>query len=346
MSLQRNKHPHQPYKPTLRSQQNGSSQLATLRVLLLLCAIFGIVLFERQNFFDWVRLHNYDAPTSVASIASQDTMTGYGRKLFYVNHPSIQSKDTFRSNCPAKGGEQTIVLGCYRGAQSGIFLLSVTDTRLDGVEQVTAAHEMLHAAYDRLGSGDRKKVDAMLLSYYNDSLKDPRLVKTFQAYKKSEPNDLVNEMHSIFGTEIINLPSGLEDYYKRYFTDRSKVAGFASKYQSVFTERQVEVDKDDAQLVAWKADISRMESDLKTKQQQLDAQREALLAARNRGDINAYNAGVPRYNALIDSYNTEVASVQSLVAQYNQLVQTRNALAVEVDQLVDDLDANVSPINQ
>jgi hypothetical protein len=330
----------------LRSQQQGISRLATLLILVVLCGSAGIALAARQSIYDWARLHNYQAPAAVSTISDQDTMTPYARKLFYINHPLISEKDAFRSECPANGGEQTIVLGCYRGDQGGIYLLNVTDERLDGVKRVTAAHEMLHAAYDRLSSSDRKNVDKMLTDYFQRDMHDPRLAKTFAAYQKSEPNDVVNEMHSIFGTEVANLPPGLETYYQRYFTDRSQVAGFAAQYQSVFTQRQDEVVKDDAQLASLKAQIEADQSDLKSKQQQLDELRNGLVAARARGDIPTYNAGVPRYNGLIDSYNAEVASVKTMVAQYNQLVEQRNALALEVDKLVDDLNANVSPINQ
>ena len=38
---------------------------------------------------------------------------------------------------------KTAVLGCYANREISIF--NVTDQRLDGIREVTAAHEMLHA---------------------------------------------------------------------------------------------------------------------------------------------------------------------------------------------------------
>ena len=140
------------------------------------------------------------------------------------------------------------MLGCYHSGQSGIFVLDVTDSRLDGVEQVTAAHEMLHAAYDRLSRSERSKVDAMLEDYYKNDLKDQRIVETINAYKKSEPKDVVNEMHSIFATEIASLPAPLEKYYQRYFTDRGQIVANAERYKSEFTSRQEAIVGYDAQL--------------------------------------------------------------------------------------------------
>lgn len=315
-------------------------------MLLVWAAALGLVAVHRQDIFDWWQLRNYQAPATVSSLASQDTMTAYGRKIFYVNHPQIDSKSTFATACPNNGGEQTIVLGCYHGNQAGIFLLNVDDPRLNGVEQVTAAHEMLHGAYDRLSSSDRKKVDAMLLDYYNNDLHDPRILNEIAAYKKTEPNDVVNEMHSVFGTEVTQLPNGLEQYYKRYFTDRSQIAAFANQYQSEFTSRQATLAQDDARLADLKSQIDNAENDLKSKQSAINSAQSQLASQKNSGDVSGYNAGVPGYNALVNAYNAEVQNIRNLISQYNQLVAARNAVAFEENQLVKDLSNDTAPISQ
>ncbi len=82
---------------------------------------------------------------------------------------------------------------------------------------------MLHAAYNRLNSADKSRIDNSLQKYYQHTLTDQRIKNIIAAYKKTEPNDLVNEMHSIFGTEVAELPPELETYYKQYFSNRSVV---------------------------------------------------------------------------------------------------------------------------
>lgn len=334
-----------PANRIFRLNDKGMTRIVLLVVLVVWLGALGILVANRQNVFDWYQLRNYQAPTEIANLAVQDTMTPQARKIFYVNHASIEDKSTFSKHCPNNGGEQTIVLGCYHSNQAGISLMSVTDSRLDGVEQVTAAHEMLHSAYDRLSSADKNKVNAMLLDYYNHDLHDARIRSTMDAYKKSEPNDVVNEMHSVFGTEITNLPPGLEHYYTRYFTDRSQVAAFAAQYQAAFTSRQATLTQDDSQLASLKSRIDTTEADLKSRQAAINAQQATLLSERNSGALEAYNAGVPAYNQQIDAYNSEVKSVQSLVGQYNQLVADRNAVAFEEDQLVNDLSNSSAPIS-
>ncbi len=328
------------------NKQSGKAAAQSLVIVLVFIVALAAILYNRQSINDYWQLKNYSPPAEIAAIATQDTLTDYGRKILYVNHPQIYQKSDFGKFCPDDSTkEQTIVLGCYHGNQAGVFLLNVTDSRLNGVKQVTTAHEMLHAAYDRLSSKERQDIDAQLMAYYKDGLKDQRLIGTIDAYKKSEPNDVVNEMHSIFGTEVASLPSGLEQYYAKYFVNRAQVAALSAGYQAEFTSRQAKVAAADAQLNSLKTQIDASKTDLNSKQAEITSKQEALLALRNSGDINGYNNGVPAYNALVSDYNNQVQSVKGLVARYNQLVEDRNAIALEEDQLIKSLSAQVSPIN-
>lgn len=329
-------------RPT--NKQSGNVALQSLLIVLIFMAAIGAILYNRQSINDYWQLHDYRAPNEVLQIVNQDTFTDYSRKVLYVNHPEIATKSDFGHFCPDGAREQTIVLGCYHSNQAGIYVLNVIDPRLNGVKQVTAAHEMLHAAYDRLSSKERASVDSQLVAYYKNDLKDPRLLSTLDAYKKSEPTDVVNEMHSIFGTEVANLPAGLEQYYKKYFVDRSKVVGFSTQYQTEFTSRQAKVAAADVQLSALKVQIDAARTDLDTKQAEISTSQASLLALRNSGDVNGYNAGVAGYNALVSAYNAEVQLLKDAVARYNQLVASRNAIALEEDQLVKSLNAEVAPI--
>lgn len=330
-------------KPRLRP--GGFVSIGVFVVLVLWFGLLGWAALNRQNIFDWWQLEHYQAPAAVSQLAAQDTLTNYAHKVFYVNRPSLDDKTTFASVCPNNGGEQTIVLGCYHSSQAGIFLLNVSDPRLNGVEQVTAAHEMLHAAYDRLSSSERHKVDGWLMDYYQHGLHDQRVLDTIAAYQKSEPNDWVNEMHSVFGTEVASLPSNLETYYQRYFTDRSQVTTYVANYQAEFTSRQAAVARDDAQLATLKAQIASTEADLQAKQTAINNEQSRLMGLKTSQDIEAYNAGVPAYNQRVDTYNTEVNALQAMIDQYNQLVASRNAIALEQNQLVKELTTNVAPIN-
>jgi len=266
-------------------------------------------------------------------------MSSYARHVFYVNHPALESNPTqFRADCTQS--EKTIVLGCYHSNQAGIFVYSVQDPRLSGVQQVTAAHEMLHAAYDRLSKKDRNYIDGLLKAYYNQQT-DQRIIDTINSYTQSEPNDVVNEMHSVFGTEIANLPAPLEQYYSRYFTNRAAVVGFASKYQSEFTTREAKIKADKAQLDQLKVAINAEQAQLQAQYNKINSDRARLDSLRSSGQIAQYNAGVSSFNAEVDSYNSSVQKLRQDISQYNQLVEEYNATASELTGLEKALDTRI-----
>lgn len=320
--------------------QRKAIQLSIVTILLALVLAVGL---GHQSILDWWALRGYTVPGSVAALAGNDAMTATGRRLFYVNHPLIAGGSQFTGHCPA-GSEKTVVLGCYVGNDGGIYIYQVTDARLNGVEQVTAAHEMLHAAYRRLSSHERAKVDAMLTDYYQHGLTDPRVQDTIAAYKKSEPNDVVNEMHSVFGTEIANLPAPLEAYYTQYFTNRSAVTAYTASYQAEFTDRQNKVTAYDAQLKTMKQQIDTNQAALDQQKAQLTRQAQQLDTERSGGQVAAYNAGVVTYNRAADAYNALLASTKDLIQQYNTTVDARNAVALEEQQLTQELSANALPV--
>ena len=314
-------------------------------VLLAWFALLGLAAINEQKIIDWWRLSSYHPTATVASLASDDTLTSYARKILYVNAPLLAPKSTFNNYCTA-GHEQTVVLGCYHGNQNGIFLLAVSDPRLNGMEQVTVAHEMLHAAYDRLSRSEKNKVNAMLIDYYQHGLHDQTIEQQIAGYQKTEPDAIVDEMHSIFGTEVATLPDPLEHYYQQYFIDRSKVTGMYAQYESEFTSRQAQVAQYDQQLAQLKTEINADETSAQAELNSLNSQRAQLENDRTSDNSSAYNAGVPGYNRAVDSYNAKVTDIRTLIAQYNQLVDDRNAIVLEEQQLMNDISSQVSPINQ
>lgn len=327
-------------------QSKHSAFLTALMIIVLWFIAAGLLIHNKQGVTDWYRLKNYKAPTSVVQISEQTTLTDYARKVFYVNSPELETKKTFSEDCPNNAGkEKTNILGCYHSNQNGIHLLDVNDTRLDGVEQVTAAHEMLHAAYDRLSNREKQEVNALLLDYYNHGLSDQRIRSVIDIYKKTEPNDLTNEMHSIFGTEIVILPDTLDNYYKKYFKNRNQVVAYSVKYQSEFTSRQTRVAEADAILSSLKKQIDNAEDDLQDMESELNRTQQKLNNLHNIGNVSEFNSMVPGYNSDVRAFNSSVEYYKTLVDKYNTLLADRNAIAFEQNELNEALSSNVSPIN-
>jgi hypothetical protein len=312
-----------------------NKRLLSFVTSIVLVAIPVVGWLQRDKLFDTWRLRNYTPTSEVVHLADVTTMTPGARNLFYVYHPQLDDKTSFSNNCGNE--EQTIVLGCYI-LHKGIYLYNVPDNRLNGVEEVTAAHEMLHAQYDRLSSSDKKKVDAWTAEALK-GITDERLLQTVENYRKKDPSVVPNELHSILGTEVRSLPPDLENYYKRYFADRSKVVDFADAYKGEFTSREQQVASIDKQLATVKSQIDSLNASLETQQVNLKNQYNALQQQKKSGQIEAYNQAVPAYNLAVQQYNADVNKQRSLVTQYNNLVEERNNLAVEENQLIKALDS-------
>ncbi len=304
-----------------------------------LTLLFAVLLlgawWQQDALYDAWRLRNYTPPAEIAQLADKTTMTDSSRRLFYVYKPQLEDKAAFNDHC--SGTEQTIVLGCYIQHQ-GIYLYRVTDARLSGVIEVTAAHELLHAAYDRLSTKERTRIDS-LTAAVAAQVTDDRLKQTIENYRKKDASVVPNELHSILATEIRTLPTELEQYYSKYFTDRNKIVDFAESYNEAFTERENEVANIDTQLAKLKSQIDSLNSSLEAQQTSLKNQFTELSRLRESGQTEEYNQGVPVYNRSVSNYNAAVNQQKLLVAEYNTLVEKRNTLAVEENQLIEALDS-------
>lgn len=311
---------------------------------ILLAALLSVNVFawsQRQNIADWLRLRDYQAPQDIAALAAETAMTDYAKKLFYINHPSLENKEDFNRHCSDKG-QETAVLGCYHGDRQGIYLYAVTDARLAGVRQVTAAHEMLHQAYDRLSQAERNRVNGLLEDFYQSSLNDEAVKTKLDSYRQQDGTILVNEMHSIFGTEVRNLPEALEEYYRQYFSDRSQVVANREAYQGEFTRRQELVKQYDAELSGLKKQINENKTTLEEEMDFLNSKEKEINQDIADQDQVAYQADVAEYNTTVTQYNTLLAETRRLITRHNTIVNERNEIAVQEQQLQQALDSRLT----
>ena len=311
--------------------------------LTVLIAVGLLTWVNRYNIYDSYRLYDYTPPNAIVQLANQTTMTPYAKKLFYVYHPIIENSNDFNKDCQVT--EAAIVLGCT-SINRGIWLYNVSDPQLNGVEQVTAAHEMLHVGYSRLSPSELKYINGLIIATYNKlAPTDPLLKTEYQSYLKTEGQGAVdNELHSVLGTEISTLPPALESYYSRYFTNRQVIVNYANQYEDVFTERQQQVQQDDQQLNSWQQQISSDETQLQSQNQQIQAQLTQLNQLKANGQTDEYNSQIPAYNSAVDTYNALVDSTKQLITGYNQLVVSRNSIAISEDKLIQSISSLPSSI--
>ncbi len=326
-----------PPKP----QSSNFRSLLKLLFFLILLALPVLFWVNRFEIYDWWRLRGYTPPAEIQALATNTTMNSATTNVFYANHPSIESSEQFVNNCTQ--AEHTIVLGCYVNGR-GIYLYNVTDPRLDGIKEVTAAHELLHAEYDRLSSADKKKVDAMTAEAFS-KVTDQRIRDTVEQYRKADPSVVPNELHSILGSEVRNLTPELEAHYSKYFANRSKIVDYSDKYESEFNSRQNQVKTYDQQLSAMKTQIDQNQAKLSQQESELQSERAQLNQLLANKNYSEYNAGVNSFNAKVASYNSLAKSTTALIAEYNDIVKKRNELALEVNDLAKAIDSRPKNIS-
>ncbi len=301
--------------------------------------VIAIVGFKyTQDLQDWVKLLRYQPPQQIARLATVTSMTDTGKRLFYINTPQIEARKSALNLC--KNTEHTVVLGCYVTGK-GIFLQSVPDPRLEGVMEVTAAHEMLHAAYDRLSIFDQNQLNLKLQSAFAQ-IKSRRIRDLIGVYDAQDPRSVNTELHSILGTEVRDLSPDLEEHYRLYFGDRSIIVALSERYEGVFTSVRDKAKNLTQELARRKLTMAQLGQQVDREAATIELERAQLknaIAANPQVDNNIL---VVRFNQRVESYNQLVSELKQQTDTYNQIVTEHNSLALEEKSLVESLQ-NKSP---
>jgi chromosome segregation ATPase len=203
---------------------------------------------------------------------------------------------------------------------------------------VSAAHEMLHGAYERLSRPERKKIDAAIEQAYA-GIDDPQLTDLVASYEITEPGERLNELHSILATREKTLPPVLERYYRRYFTNRHRIVAAFQSYDQVFTALEQQHAQLQAQLDA--LDIQ-LDEALARKDAAIARTDELLVqieSLREQGRIAESNDLVDPQNAAADDAGASVDTYNALVDQYNAVVEQYNAVVDSARELYDSVSA-------
>jgi hypothetical protein len=323
------------------------------------------LLMANQNLLeDWLDFAPTPTSPAIKRLAEQSLMTPAAQRLFYRQHPTIESKDTFLEQC--KVPDKSIMLGCFvrRGRTGKIVVQQITDPRLKGTMEVTAAHEMLHAAYERLSPGERDDLSQRLTKAAT-RVQDSRLKSVLDDYQARDIALYHNELHSHLGTELGNLGDAkLEQHYQRYFNDRHRLVALAQRSGSVLkqlddqAERlKPQIEQLEAELQQLEPQIKRSEAGLKASQQnlaqleaELSATKESAEAAFRAQSVQAYqlagrfeqqkaelNQQVGQHNDRAEIQQNRIASFNAKVKDYKQMINDYNKVARESHNILDSL---------
>ncbi len=242
-------------------------------------------------------------------------MTAEARTLFLDARPRIEAKMDLERNCSNKSGAHTlgcflVVKECRTGSSSGcslktqIHLLQIDRPDARDLIYVSAAHEMLHAAYEQLPANDRLQVDRQLEAAL-PLLDQCRVDTNLGAYADRVGADKMSELHSVLATEFATLPPGLQSHFNRYFSNRQLVV---SAHDRTLGDREQEI-------CALRSRLDQLEGQIATLRRQLQQLRSA-------DSVRAYNALVPRVNALVRDQNRAAETHNRRVREYNRLLES------------------------
>lgn len=317
----------------LKSSKSSRRYLPTVTtivtLLLTLCTI--LVFFFYQDIRDTVRAAFYDPVEGITEIRTRTGMTQAGERIFYATHPQIVGADIFNASCPRKE-QSSPVIGCYTPADA-IYLYNITNEKLDGIKEVTAVHELLHAVWQRMGESERQQIGVQLQEIYEQQ-PDTVLKDRMKYYHMHQPGQELNELHSIVGTELVKLTPELERHYERYF-NRSIVLGLHKKYGGYYNSLTTEMlsVRTDADSIA--STITEKTKLYEVQAQQLQADIGHFNARAESGDFASQRVFVLERAALISRQQ----ELETLRTEINGLIDQHGLLKERYTEITRDIDA-------
>lgn len=313
--------------------------IGSLVILILALTVF----IFRQQLIDQYNVWSYRPTAEILRIADTADLTSAGRFYFFASQPEIDGREPFNAHCTQRG-EKTAILGCYSGSR--IYVFDVTDERLKGIKEVTAAHEMLHAVYERLSDGEKQRIN-QLVENQLASITDNRIKDLIELYDKTEPGERANELHSILGTEVKNLSPELEAYYDHYFKDRAGLVAMSQAYEEVFTQINNEQNALVEELNSLAADITARSTTYNNETNKLNADITAFNQKANNGGFDSQAEFDAERRALLFRQNQLQAArntLNTMIAKYNADRQKLETLNGQAEELNRSINSQLSPV--
>jgi len=308
--------------------------LATLSVLVL-AGLWALV--NRWTIYDHWMSRKYASTKDSSEVLANLGLTSEGDLVYRASLTEVDDKDSFRERCPVQDYEDASVLGCYSNRK--IYVLKVDEPKLAGVEEVTAAHELLHAKFERMSASEKEEV-ATLVEDLRMKSTDKQVSTLVDNYEKNlgAGEALDNEMFAIYGTQLKDVGLELEGIYSGYFKDRASIVDRYLSYSTEFNELEEAIKNYDARLSNLRSQVEVLEAELTSLNNELDADKQRIEASTSQ---DQYREAAQVYNTKVEIYNRKVEQVRDIIAQYNELVEKRNQEALSAKSLADKLNANV-----
>jgi len=317
--------------------------VAALVITITSVLVASALLFNRQYILDNLSVWQYKPSPIIQTFVDRAGMNKTGEFYFFASQPTLEGRPSFNARC-ANHNTETAVLGCYKAQR--IYIYDVQNEKLDGIRTVTAAHEMLHAAYDRLSDDERARVDAMVETEYEKLKQDERWVERMAFYAKTQPGERNNELHSMIGTELSSINPNLESYYGQYFDDRRKVIDLQASYEAVFTSLQARSAQLASQLDALQSSIEQGTTSYNAQVAQLNRDIQEFNERADSGDFDSqaeFDAERSRLIVRSGQLDTLREQINSEMTRFETLQKELESIASQSDVLNRSINSNLAP---
>lgn len=321
------------------------SKLAWLPISLLIL-IIGFLYWHNQNpyyLIDYLKSAQFVPTSDVNDLVFELDLSDKAQRIFLASQPEINQSREFNQNCQ-RHEPNVSILGCYNGDR--IFIYDVANQELNGVTQVTAAHELLHAVYKRLPIEERNNIDSLLQESYSQ-VENAELKNRMDYYARAEPGEANNELHAIIATEVSDISAGLEQYYSKYFNDRQKIVELYRGYNSKFIALYEEAERIKVQVEEMEAQLVNRQAQFETDFAYLNTSIEQFNERANSGYFTSeYQFSVARNQLLskVRSLESERLAINNEVVRYNQLIEEYNQNASRTQELQSGMDSLASEV--
>lgn len=294
------------------------------------------VVLNRAWIYDWYRGVSYQPAAEMMNIRDDLNLTNKGRFLFDASQPELNDAEDFNRNCRQDESE-IAVLGCY--ALGNIYVYNITDNELDGIRELTAAHELLHAVWARMSNDEKAALRPILEQAYEDNL--GILKEDIETYDESER---IEEVFVRAGTEVKTLPNELEKYYTEIFADRNRIVNFYDGYIVVFREieermqvliSEIEVlgAEINAAMAAYEAQASQLEADVVS----FNSCAEVVGCFGSDSEFYLQRANLMTRQDELETLNVQI---NEMITEYNSKVEEYNANVTESRKLQNIINSN------
>lgn len=326
----------------LRQKYTKGSLSSLIVIVVALAATLGLVLY-RQAIIDTVKAMQYQPSSAESAIRESLALTAEGKRMYDASQTAVVSATDFNKSCNQQKETNNPIVGCY--ANQLIYVYDIDNPKLAGAEETTAAHEVLHAVYERLSDDRRNELDRALEEAY-ERVKTDELEDRMEYYAATEPGERGNELHSILGTEFAQLGTELEAHYAQYFTDRKIILKFCQSYKDTFLGTLAELNNLAKQINKGTESANARIARYNSEQQKLRNDSNSFESQARSGGFDSENEFNDARSELIsrqEALNAERQAIQRAISSIEALRTKYDALSDEYQSLARSINSSLAP---